>query len=68
MTLRQWKTVDVLKDNDNYNVVEADTNLGGDALNRAVYNTKGIPTHLGNTTVYKRVINKEATERNSILR
>ena len=41
MTVRQWKTVDVLRDNDNYIVVETDKNLGGAALDRVVYNTKG---------------------------
>ena len=40
MTIRQSKTVDIVKDNTAYIVVEADKNLGGAALNRAVCNTK----------------------------
>ena len=41
VTIRQWKTMDFLNDNDEYIVVEADKNLVGGALDRAVYNIKG---------------------------
>jgi hypothetical protein len=51
MTVRQWKTMDVLKDKDNYIVMEAVKNLGRAALGREVYSTKGVSGHLGNTAV-----------------
>jgi hypothetical protein len=52
----------------NHITVEADKHLGGTALDRAVYNTKGCSEHLENTAVYKRLTTKEATNQNNILR
>ena len=67
LTYRQWNTADYLKDNDDHIVVEGDKNLGGAALDRPVYMTKGVSEHLGNTSVYKRLTKKEATDQNNIL-
>jgi hypothetical protein len=45
--LRQRKTADVLKDNDNTIVVKADKSLGIVTLGRTVYTTKGCSEHPG---------------------
>ena len=68
LTLRQWKTVDVLKDNDDYIIVETDKNLGGATLNRLVYTISDVSEHLDNTIVYKQPQKKEAANQNNILR
>jgi hypothetical protein len=40
----------------------------GAILYRPVYNTKGVSDHLGDTSVYQRLSEKEAVERTNILR
>ena len=68
LTLSQWKLTEQLNNNDYHIVIEADKNLGGCILDRAVYNTRAIKEHLGNTTVYQLLTKTQAHQRNHVLR
>jgi len=67
LTPRQWKLASTLKNDDNLICIEGDKNVGGCLLRRNVYNYRGIKDHLGDTTVYKPLTKKEATQHLHIL-
>ena len=68
MTSRQWNTAEELTANNDHIVVECDKNIVGAILDRPVYNTKGVSEHLGDKNVYQRLSEKEASDRDNILR
>ena len=68
LTPRQWKLATTLKNDDNLICVEGDKNVGGCLLRRNIYNYRGIKEHLGDTTVYKPLTKRQATQHLHILR
>ena len=58
---------DLTANNDNI-VVECDKNVICAILDLPMYNTNGISEHLGDTHVYQRLPEKEAVDRNNILK
>ena len=46
LTPRQWKTAELLKDNDKFITIEGDKNLGGCILVRGTYNHQACAAHL----------------------
>ena len=62
-----WNIMKFLKNHDKYIVVEADKNLGGCILSRDDYITRAFSDHLGNTSVYRRISQWEAYNRQKTL-
>ena len=64
----QWKTIDRLKDNDEFIVIEADKNLGGSILSRDEYISRGVSEHLSDTDVYEPLTKEQVWTKQHCLR
>jgi len=59
----QWNSMEFLRRNDDYIVVQGDKNLGSCIIDREVHNYKGCEQHLGNERNYKQLSNVEVERR-----